>query len=67
MPVDSPTPAERLEHHLAAEFVQAYITKAIGSRKAVGIDPNQIFLAARFQGLKISSRSINQAIRELMR
>lgn len=51
---------------LAELVVTNYITHALGHSKAVQIDPNKIFMAARFQGLQVRSRSINQAIRELM-
>ena len=59
------TPAERLEMHLAREFVQAYIINALGNRKAVKIDPHRLFMAARFSGLKVSSRTMNKVIEDL--
>jgi len=60
-----PTPAERLEMHLAREFVQAYITHALGNRKAVKIDPHRLFMAARFSGFKVSSKAMNKVIEDL--
>lgn len=51
--------------HLAREFVQAYITHALGNRKAVKIDPHRLFMAARFSGFKVSSKAMNKVIEDL--
>jgi len=56
--------AERLEKHLAREFVQTYVIKALGRSPAVKIEPAQVFLAARFSGLKVSSKNLLQVLEE---
>jgi hypothetical protein len=61
-----PTPADRLELHLAREFVSSYISRALGSRKAVKIDPHRIYMAARFSGLKVSTKMLNKVIQEML-
>lgn len=64
--LDSPmTPAERLEHHLAREFVNRYITRAMGSARAVEIDPNRIYMAARLSGLKVSTKTLATVLEEM--
>ena len=56
---DTRLEAERLEHHLTREFVQSYIR---GKR---AISPNALFMAARFSGLKISTRTLEKVLGEL--
>ena len=65
--LDSPmqSPVDRLEHHLAREFVADYITRAMGNARAVAIDPNRIFMAARLAGLKVSTRIISTVLEEM--
>ncbi len=60
------TPADRLEQHLAREFVQNYITHALGRSQAVVIDPHRIYMAARFSGLKVSTKMLNKVIQEML-
>lgn len=59
-------PASRLEYHLAREFVANYITQAIGNGQSAVISPNKVFLAARFAGLKVSSKTIGKVLIEMM-
>jgi hypothetical protein len=56
--------AERLEKHLAREFVQTYVIKALGRSPAVKIEPARVFLAARFSGLKVRSQILLQVLEE---
>ena len=63
-PADALKAAERLEKHLAREFVQSYISKALGRSPAVKIEPARVFLAARFSGLKVSSKNLLQVLEE---
>ena len=58
---DTRLEAERLEHHLCREFVVAYMQ---GKR---AISPNAIFMAARFSGLKISTRTLEKVLAEMAR
>jgi hypothetical protein len=60
------TPADKLEAHLAREFVQNYITHALGRSQAVVIDPHRIYMAARFSGLKVSTDTLNKVIQEML-
>jgi hypothetical protein len=60
------TPADRLEQHLCRQFVSSYISRALGSRKAVKIDPHRIYMAARFHGLKVSTNTLNKVIQEML-
>jgi hypothetical protein len=55
---------ERLERHLCREFVASYITKAMGNRQAVALNPHQILFAARLSGLKISSKTLERVLNE---
>lgn len=64
---DTRVEAERLEHHLVKEFVQGYIRRAMGRSTQVKINPNQLLLAARFSGLKISTRTLEKVLGELTR
>jgi hypothetical protein len=57
-------PATRLEHHLAREFVGQYINRALTHRKIVAIDPNAIYLAARFSGLQLRSETLRKVLAE---
>ena len=59
------SPADRLEHHLAREFVADYITRAMGNARAVVIDPNRIYLAARLAGLKVSTKTLATVLEEM--
>jgi hypothetical protein len=59
------TPADRLEHHLVKEFIADYIARAMGNARAVVIDPNRIYLAARMAGLKVSTRTISTVLEEM--
>ncbi len=56
--------AQRLELHLAREFIGQYIRTALGKNKSVVIDPNKVFTAARFSGLRISLATLERVIRE---
>jgi hypothetical protein len=58
---DTVSAAERLEAHLCREFVQNYLR---GKRT---INPNALFMAARFSGLKISTRTLERVLTELTR
>ena len=58
-------PLERLEAHLCREFVASYISKAMGNRQAVKIDPHKILFAARMAGLKISSKTLERVLNEM--
>jgi hypothetical protein len=60
-------PADRLEHHLAREFVNRYITTAMGNARAVVIDPNRIHMAARLSGLKVSTRTLSRVLEEMQK
>ena len=60
------TPADKLEAHLAREFVSDYIERAIGNRLAVQVDPHRIYMAARFSGLKVSTNTLNKVIQEML-
>jgi len=60
-------PATRLEHHLAREFVGQYINRALTHRKIVAIDPNAVFMAARFAGLKVSTKTLTTVMEEYRR
>jgi hypothetical protein len=60
------TPADKLEAHLAREFVSSYITHALGRSQSVVIDPHRIYMAARFHGLKVSMATLQRVIEELM-
>ena len=59
------SPADRLEHHLVKEFVADYITRAMGNARAVVIDPNKLFMAARLGGLRISTKTLGKVLEEL--
>ena len=61
------SPADRLEHHLVKEFVADYITRAMGNARAVVIDPNRIYLAARLSGLKVSTRTLEAVLLEMQK
>lgn len=65
--LDTRVEAERLEHHLCKEFVVGYIRRAMGRSTQVKINPNQLLLAARFSGLKISTRTLEKVLGELTR
>lgn len=58
-------PADRLEHHLAREFVNRYITTAMGNARAVVIDPNKLFMAARMSGLRVSTKTLATVLEEM--
>jgi hypothetical protein len=60
-------PAQRLEHHLAKEFVSGYINRALRGARAVEIDPNRIYMAARFQGLRVSTGTLAKVLEEYRR
>lgn len=59
------SPADRLEHHLAREFVTRYINQALTRSSRVVIDPNKLFMAARLSGLKISTRTLEAVLLEM--
>jgi hypothetical protein len=59
------SPADRLEHHMAKEFVVAYINQALTRSSRVVIDPNRIYLAARMAGLKVSTRTLATVLEEM--
>jgi hypothetical protein len=61
------SPADKLEHHLAREFVSGYINRALSNRKIVAIDPNAVFMAARFAGLKVSTKTLTTVMEEYRR
>ncbi len=61
------SPADRLELHLVREFIADYITRAMGNARAVVIDPNRIYMAARLSGLKISARTLGRVLEEMQR
>jgi hypothetical protein len=60
-------PAQRLEHHLAKEFIGQYIKQALTGRKTAMIDPSRIYMAARFSGLRISLRTLDRVLAEYRR
>jgi hypothetical protein len=59
------SPADRLEYHMAKEFVVAYINQALSRSSRVVIDPNRMYLAARLSGLKVSTRTISTVLEEM--
>jgi hypothetical protein len=61
------SPADRLELFMAREFVRDYLHKALRGARAVKIDANRIYMAARFQGLKISTATLAKVLEELQR
>jgi hypothetical protein len=65
-PADALKAAERLEKHLAREFVQSYIIEALGRSPAVKIEPNAIFMAMRFAGLKASRQTLERVLAEMV-
>ena len=67
--LDSPmqSPADRLEHHLAKEFVANYINQALTRSRQVAINPNAIFMAARLAGLKVSARTLSRVLDEMQK
>ena len=60
-------PAQRLEHHLAKEFVEGYIRRALRRSRCVTINPNQVYWAARLAGLKISLSTLEHVLMELQK
>ena len=61
---DPLTQAQRLEEHLAREFISGYVAKSAGS--AVLLDANKLFLAARMSGFKVSTRALNKVLTEMV-
>ena len=61
------SPADRLELHLVREFIADYIARAMGNARAVVIDPNRIYLAARLSGLKVSTRTLEAVLLEMQK
>jgi len=59
------TPAEKLELHLCREFVANYIQQTLKRTRQAVINPNALFLAARFSGLKISTATLARVIEEM--
>ena len=57
--------AERLEEHLAREFIADYIAKGAG--RTVLLDANKLFLAARMQGFRVSLRALDRILGEMAR
>lgn len=64
-PMTAQTPAEKLELHLCREFVANYIQQTLKRTRQAVINPNAIFLAARFSGLKISMSTLARVIEEI--
>jgi hypothetical protein len=60
-------PAARLELFMAREFVSGYINRALSNRKIVAVDPNAIYLAARFSGLQLRSETLRKVLAEYRR
>ena len=58
-------PAQRLEHHLAREFVRNYVQQTLKRTRRAVISPNALFLAARFSGLKVSTRTLEAVLLEM--
>ena len=58
------SPADRLELFLAREFLTGYIRKSLANRRTAVIDPNRIYMAARFQGLRVSTATLAKVISE---
>ena len=67
--LDSPmqSPADRLEHHLAREFVRDYIRQALTRSGRAMIDPNRIFMAARLSGLRVSTKTLSRVLEEMQK
>jgi hypothetical protein len=61
------SPADRLERHMAKEFIVGYIARALTSQRAVEICPNKVFLAARFGGLKVRAENFRRALDDVQR
>jgi hypothetical protein len=57
-------PADRLELHLAREFVRDYLHKALRGARAVEVNPNAILWAAKFRGLRFSLATLERVISE---
>ena len=57
-------PAQRLEAHLCREHIKAYLDQALAHRKTAVIDPARIYLAARFNGLKVSRETFGRVLAE---
>ena len=64
-PMTAQTPAEKLELHLCREFVANYIQQTLKRTRQAVINPNALFLAARFSGLKISMSTLARVIEEM--
>jgi len=47
-------------------FVTGYIERAMGPRDAVKIEPNAIFMAMRFAGLKASRQTLERVLAEMV-
>ena len=60
-------PAQRLELHLAREFVSGYIRQALTRSRRVMIDPNRIYMAARLSGLRVSTQTLGKVLAEMQR
>jgi hypothetical protein len=59
-------PVELLERHMVETFVTGYIERAMGKRTAVKIEPNAIFMAMRFAGLKASRQTLERVLAEMV-
>ena len=60
-------PAQRLELHLAREFVRNYVQMALKRSRRAVVNPNAIFLAARFSGLKVSTQTLGKVLEEFQK
>ena len=59
------TPADKLEQHLAREFVSDYVQRALRRSKQAVINPHAVFMAARLSGLKITTRTLEAVLLEM--
>lgn len=59
------TPADRLELHMCREFVRDYVQQAMKRTRRAVINPNQLFIALRFSGLKVSTRTLEAVLLEM--
>lgn len=58
-------PAQRLDLHLAREFVSGYIRQALTRSRRAVVNPNAVFMAARFAGLKVSTQTLGKVLQEM--
>lgn len=50
---------------MAREFVRNYIQMALKRSSRAVVNPNAIFMAARFAGLKVSTKTLEAVLQEM--